>query len=63
MKEKIEEKTKKLQQIIDAINNSRQQIAKWEQEGLMLQGELRVLNELEQEKVKETKKPTKKPTK
>ena len=53
MKQKIEEKTKRLQQIIDTISNGRQQIAKLEQEGLMLQGELRLLKELEIEKEEE----------
>lgn len=58
MKQKIEEKTKRLQQIIDTISNGRQQIAQLEQEGLMLQGELRLLNELEAENSE--KKPGKK---
>ena len=50
MEKKIEEKIKKLQQVIDSINKGRNQIAQLEQEGLMLQGELRVLKELEAEK-------------
>ncbi len=51
MEQKIEEKTKKLQQIIDTIANGRQKISQLEQEGLMIQGELRLLKELEAEKV------------
>lgn len=55
MKQKIEEKTKKLEQIIEAINEYRSQIIKLEKEGLMLQGELRILNELEIEKTQAEK--------
>lgn len=55
MEEKIKEKTEKLQQIIEAIGNSRQQISKLEQEGLMIQGEIRMLNELEADKSKPKK--------
>ncbi len=52
MKLKIEEKTKKLQQIIEAINQSKQRLIQLEQEGLMIQGEIRLLKELETEKAK-----------
>lgn len=52
MKQKIEEKTKKLQQIIETINNGRNQINELEKEGLMIQGEIRLLKQMESEKPK-----------
>lgn len=63
MKEKIEEKTKKLQQIIATINHHKNQISQLESEGLMIQGEIRLLRQMEldssveaEKQVKETKK-------
>lgn len=50
MKKKSEEKTQKLQDIVNQINQLRNQISQLETEGLMIQGELRLLKELEAEK-------------
>ena len=55
MKQKLEEKTKKLRQLINTITNGRQQLAQLEQEALMLQGEIRLLKEMELEKAEESK--------
>lgn len=50
MKKKIEEKTAEFKLILEQINSGRSQMSKLEQEALMIQGELRLLKELEQEK-------------
>jgi hypothetical protein len=59
MENKIKEKTEKLQEVINQINAARNQISLLEKEGLMIKGELRLLDEL---KLKETeqKKPRRK---
>lgn len=50
MKDKIKEKTEKLQQIVNQVNQGKNQIAQLEQEAIMIQGELRILAELDAEK-------------
>ncbi len=56
MEEKIKQKTEKLQNIIKQINVRKNEISQLDQEGLMIQGELRLLNELKLEKSKSKKK-------
>lgn len=56
MKKLIEEKTKNLTDIISKINQYSNEIKKLENEGLMVQGELRILNKLESEKTNPKKK-------
>lgn len=46
MEERLEEKMKELKQKIDLINGGRNQIQQLEREALVLQGEIKMLNEL-----------------
>ena len=61
MKEKIEEREKKLQQIISTINQYENQTGQLKSEALMIQGALRVLHEINEDSDKklEVKKETK----
>lgn len=58
METKIKEKTENLKEIIEMINQKRNQITQLETEGLMIQGEIRLLREQEDEKKKAGEKTT-----